>query len=208
MSSIAQPELSFNQSTVNQSLIDMVGLNKTLGTSKIINGFDLSIKSGEVMCLLGTNGSGKTTLVNLVTGLIPLDSDDGGDVTINIADEDRRVSLRASLTEFRSYVRLCQQDDFLFDELTASEHLELVCRLRGIQGKESIAEVIAEKAREVDVETEINKKVKFISPGAKRKLSIAMALIGDAKFIILDEPTSNLDLKSREKIWLLIKKIA
>ena len=117
----------------------MVGLNKTLGTSKIINGFDLSIKSGEVMCLLGTNGSGETTLVNLVTGLIPLDSDDGGDVTINIADEDRRVSLRASLTEFRSYVRLCQQDDFLFDELTASEHLELVCRLRGIQGKEPIA---------------------------------------------------------------------
>jgi ATP-binding cassette, subfamily A (ABC1), member 3 len=50
--------------------------------------------------------------------------------------------------------------------------------------------------------------VKFISPGAKRKLSIAMALIGDAKFIIMDEPTSNLDLKSREKIWFLIKKIA
>ena len=105
-------------------------------------------------------------------------------------------------------MRLCQQDDFLFDELTASEHLELVCRLRGIDQKDQIAQVIADKAKEVDVETEIHKKVKFISPGAKRKLSIAMALIGDAKFIILDEPTSNLDLKSREKIWFLIKKIA
>ena len=49
--------------------------------------------------------------------------------------------------------------------------------------------------------------MRFLSPGARRKLSIAMALIGDAKFIILDEPTSNLDLKSREKIWLLIKKV-
>ena len=68
--------------------------------------------------------------------------------------------------------------------------------------------MIVEKAKEVDVEIELHKKVKFISPGAKRKLSIAMALIGDAKFIIMDEPTSNLDLKSREKIWFLIKKIS
>ena len=159
------------------------------------------------MCLLGTNGSGKTTLVKLITGLIPLDTKDGGDVSIYIADEDRRVSLRSSLTEFRSYVRLCQQDDFLFDELTGSEHLELVCRLRGINQKDEVAQVIADKANEVNVETEINKKVKLISPGAKRKLSIAMALIGDAKFIIFDEPTSNLDLNSRENIWLLIKRI-
>jgi ABC-2 type transport system ATP-binding protein len=90
------------------------------------------------MCLLGTNGSGKTTLVNLVTGLLPIDPNDGGDVSIYISDEDRRVSIQNSPKEFRSYVRLCQQDDFLFDELTASEHLELVCRLRGIEGKEKI----------------------------------------------------------------------
>jgi len=173
----------------------------------VIKDFNLSIKAGDVMCLLGTNGSGKTTLVKLITGLIPLDTKDGGDASIYIADEDRRVSLRSSLTEFRSYVRLCQQDDFLFDELTGSEHLELVCRLRGINQKDEVAQVIADKANEVNVETEINKKVKLISPGAKRKLSIAMALIGDAKFIIFDEPTSNLDLKSREKIWFLIKRI-
>ena len=173
----------------------------------MIKDFNLSIKAGEVMCLLGTNGSGKTTLVKLITGLIPLDTKDGGDVSIYIAEEDRKVSLRSSLTEFRSYVRLCQQDDFLFDELTGSEHLELVCRLRGINQKDEVAQVITDKANEVNVETEIHKKVKLISPGAKRKLSIAMALIGDAKFIIFDEPTSNLDLKSREKIWFLIKRI-
>ena len=83
----------------------------------------------------------------------------------------------------------------------------MVCRLRGINQKDEVAQVIADKANEVNVETEINKKVKLISPGAKRKLSIAMALIGDAKFLIFDEPTSNLDLKSREKIWFLIKRI-
>lgn len=56
--------------------------------------------------------------------------------------------------------------------------------------------------------SDLDKQVRFLSPGAKRKLSIAMALIGDAKFIILDEPTSNLDLKSRQKIWQLIKEIS
>ena len=60
----------------------------------------------------------------------------------------------------------------------------------------------------MDLINDIDKKVKYLSPGARRKLSIAMALIGNAKFIILDEPTSNLDLKSREKIWHLIKKIS
>lgn len=105
-------------------------------------------------------------------------------------------------------MRLCQQNDFLFEELTCKEHLKLVCKLRGITKKGDIEKCIEYKTKEVDIEREIDNKVKNLSPGAKRKLSIAMALIGDAKFIILDEPTSNLDLRSREKIWILIKKIA
>ena len=117
------------------------------------------------------------------------------------------VSLRESLVRFRSYVRLCQQNDFLFEELTAREHLQLICKLRGIIEKEAMETTVNEKAQEVDVVIELDKQVRFLSPGAKRKLSIAMALIGDAKFIILDEPTSNLDLRSREKIWSLIKRI-
>lgn len=84
-------------------------------------------------------------------------------------------------------------------------HLELVCRLRSVR---EVARTVSEKALEVSLVKDLDKKVRFISPGSKRKLSIAMSLIGDARFIILDEPTSNLDLKSREKIWLLIKRIS
>jgi ATP-binding cassette subfamily A (ABC1) protein 3 len=105
-------------------------------------------------------------------------------------------------------VRLCQQNDFLFEELTAREHLELICKLRGITLPDSIKKNVEERSIEVNLETDIDKQVRYLSPGARRKLSIAMALIGEAKFIILDEPTSNLDLRSREKIWYLIKKIA
>jgi ATP-binding cassette, subfamily C, bacterial CydC len=82
-------------------------MKKKYGENFVITNFSLEIKPGEVMCLLGTNGSGKTTLINMITGLQPLD-DDSGDAIIILQAENRSVSLRNSLKEFRSYVRLCQ----------------------------------------------------------------------------------------------------
>lgn len=112
-------------------LISIKGLNKTLGDAKVINNFSLDIRGGEVMCILGNNGSGKTTLINLLTGLMRPDEESGGDAVLR-TENDQYVSLREQLREFRSYVRLCQQNDFLFEEMTAREHLVLVCKLRGI----------------------------------------------------------------------------
>jgi ABC-2 type transport system ATP-binding protein len=68
-------------------------------------------------------------------------------------------------------------------------------------------QTVVEKAQDVDLTNDLDKRVIQISPGCRRKLSIAMALIGEARIIILDEPTSNLDLQSRQKIWSLIRKI-
>jgi len=155
------------------------------------------------MCLLGNNGSGKTTLVNLLTGILEPEQ---GDSVLNFGG--RTLSLKRNPKEFRSYVRLCQQDDFLFEELTIKEHIQLVSKLRGICEPTEIFRTVDEKAAEVGISQDLlDKPIKFVSPGARRKLSIAMALIGDAKLIIFDEPTSNLDLKSREKIWKLIRRI-
>lgn len=67
---------------------------------------------------------------------------------------------------------------------------------------------VKQKAEELNVTADLDKRVSFMSPGGRRKLSIAMALIGEARLVILDEPTSNLDLHSRQKIWNLIRKIA
>lgn len=88
------------------------------------------------MCLLGTNGSGKTTVVNMLTGLVKLDEEKGNAYIKAMKNET--VALRENIAEFRSYVRLCQQNDFLFEELSCKEHLELVCKLRGIVSKEDI----------------------------------------------------------------------
>ena len=106
------------------------------------------------MCLLGTNGSGKTTLVNMLTGLEALDRN-SGNVTLNF--DGHQVSIRDSARQFRSYVRLCQQNDFLFEELTCKEHLELVCKLRGIVSKEDIEKCVMEKMNEVTLDSEISK---------------------------------------------------
>jgi ABC-type multidrug transport system ATPase subunit len=104
---------------------------------------------------------------------------------------------------------LCQQNDFLFEDLTAEEHLTLICRLRCITDEKEIEEQITERVSDVCLELEhLKKRVKHLSPGARRKLSIAMSLIGEGKLLILDEPTANLDLRSRENIWKMIKNLA
>lgn len=116
----------------------------------MINDFSLDIYAGEIICLLGNNGSGKTTLINLLTGLT--EPDEGGDVSIILDNES--VSLRKSAAKLRSYVRLCQQNDFLYSELTVRDHLTLVCRLRGIQ---DVAETIKLKVSEVNLHKDLEK---------------------------------------------------
>jgi ABC-type multidrug transport system ATPase subunit len=111
--------------------------------------------------MLGSNGSGKTTIINMLMGLTPINNDDGDAV---ITTEDgTTVSLRGDPREFKRYVRLCQQNDFLFEELTVHEHLELICKLRGIIKREEIEEEIARKVEEVTLVQDVHSQVKFLS---------------------------------------------
>lgn len=106
-----------------EPLLTISRLNKSFDSNQFIKNFNLEIMPGEVMCLLGNNGSGKTTLINLLTGLCSPDKDKcNGDTSLMINGRTR-VSLYRQKRLFRSYVRLCQQNDFLFEELTAREHL-------------------------------------------------------------------------------------
>jgi len=100
------------------------------------------------MCLLGANGSGKTTLVNILAGLTDIDA---GDVLLQL-DDNSTISLKDEKKKFRSYIRLCQQNDFLFEELTGEEHLKLICKLRGITDKESIEDEIKERSKDVNLD--------------------------------------------------------
>eukprot|EP00347_Sterkiella_histriomuscorum_P008930 403343198 len=176
-------------------LID--NISKAFNGNSVVRNFSLRINQSEIVCLLGNNGAGKTTLINMLVGLVKHDS---GSVSIY------GHSLERQLFNCRSNIRLCQQFDILFPDLTPYEHLKLVCEMRSIS-EDQIEQVIRETLATVMLTKEQDKIVRYLSGGMKRKLSLGMALIGDAKFIILDEPTSCLDYQSRMQVWKIIQDI-
>ncbi|CDW86996.1 abc transporter family protein [Stylonychia lemnae] len=177
--------------------INIQDLCKSYQGNKVLKDFSLKIQQNEIVCLLGNNGAGKTTLINLLVGLIKPDS---GQATIYGYD------LQNDIQQCRSNIRLCQQNDFLYQDLTPKEHINLVCEMRNID-KDQIDDIISQTLETVMLENEQDKPVKHLSGGMKRKLSLGMALIGEAKFIILDEPTSCLDYQSRIQVWKIIREI-
>ena len=177
--------------------VQIHNLCKTFGAFKAVDNLSLKINGDEVFCLLGHNGAGKTTAIQLITGILRPSS---GDAVIYGHD------LVSDIDGVRQSLGLCQQFDVLFDQLTCKEHLQLVCELKDIE-KSIIDREITEILDIVMLREHAEKISKTLSGGMKRKLSLAMALVGHSKLIILDEPTSGLDVESRRQVWELIKKI-
>lgn len=164
---------------------------------KAVDGFSLDIYEGQITAILGHNGAGKTTLFNILTGMTAPSS---GSATIFGMD----ISDINDLTEIRRITGICPQHDVVFLTLTPKEHLRFFARIRGVP--ESIIEREVEQTlREVFLQEKGDTKAADLSGGQKRKLSIAIALIGDPKMIFLDEPTAGVDAYSRRKLWTLLK---
>jgi ABC-type Na+ transport system ATPase subunit NatA len=147
-------------------------------TFKAVRGVSLGIEQGTLLCLLGHNGAGKTTTIGMLTGLFP---SSGGDAFIfgnSIVDE---------MEEIRSVMGVCPQHDILWDNLTAREHLELFARLKNLDG--DIEAEIEARLRDVSLLGVADVPAGNYSGGMKRRLSVAVALIGDPKIVFLDEPT-------------------
>jgi ATP-binding cassette subfamily A (ABC1) protein 3 len=162
-----------------------------------VNNITFSIREGEVFTFLGHNGAGKTTTIYMLTGMLrPTE----GDCSVYGFSVDKSIDI------VQKNMGLCQQFDVLFDILTVKEHLELVCELKNMP-LEGLEQVIKHTMDVVMLTEFKDKRVKELSGGMKRKLSLAMAIVSKPKLIILDEPTSGLDIESRKQIWELIKKI-
>ena len=192
---IYHQELSqFNQQKKEQDqCLRLINVSKNFDDLKAVDDFNGELFSNEIFCLLGHNGAGKTTLINMISGIF---DPDFGDILLN------GRSLVTNKHYLYENIGLCQQEDIFFDYLTVQEHLEYMCRIKGskINQKE-----IEELINKIDLNTKKNALCSTLSGGQKRKLCIALALIGDSQIILLDEPTSGMDVMARRSLWEFLK---
>lgn len=180
--------------------VQILGLHKEFpaqGDKQVkvaVKKLNLSFYSGQITALLGHNGAGKTTTINMLSGLYPASS---GEATIF------GRSLRTEMPEIRKSMGLCQQYDVLYDELTVKEHLTFFATMKSIPTK-NVASEVRRKLKETGLGEKADVNTKSLSGGQKRKLSVAIALLGSSKMVILDEPTSGLDPYSRRSILSLL----
>ncbi|XP_046604475.1 cholesterol transporter ABCA5-like isoform X2 [Neodiprion virginianus] len=164
---------------------------------KAVNGINLTIYEGQITAILGHNGAGKTTLFNILTGLT---APSGGTALIFGYD----VRDHNDMQMIRSMTGVCPQHDILFDLLTPREHLEFFAAVRGIP-RTMIEMEVKKTLKDIDLTEKADAFAKYLSGGQKRKLSVGIAIIGDPKIIILDEPTAGVDPYSRRQMWSFLQ---
>ncbi|KAK1318291.1 ABC transporter A family member 1 [Acorus calamus] len=193
--------LDMKQQEVDSRCIQIRNLHKVYTTKRgkccAVNSLQLTLYENQILALLGHNGAGKSTTISMLVGLLPPTSGDAMVFGKNI---------RTDMDEIRKGLGVCAQNDILFPELTVREHLEIFAVLKGVE-EDLLERKVNEMVDEVGLADKVNTIVNSLSGGMKRKLSLGIALIGDSKVIILDEPTSGMDPYSMRSTWQLIKKI-
>ena len=180
-----------------RTAIRAIGLRKSYGTQVVLDGIDLDIVEGTVFALLGPNGAGKTTMVHILSTLIAAD---GGEARIaghDVAREPDAVRAVIGLTGQFSAV------DGLF---TGEENLQLMADLRHLDKGDGHRRV-AELLERFDLVDAARKPVATYSGGMRRRLDLAMTLVGDPRILFLDEPTAGLDPRSRRVMWDIIREL-
>ncbi|HEX6286195.1 MAG TPA: ATP-binding cassette domain-containing protein [Acidimicrobiia bacterium] len=179
-----------------QPAIAVEGLQKKYGDNVVLDGVDLKVQPGSVYALLGPNGSGKTTIVNILTTLIRADGGSARVAGFDVASDPARVREQISVTGQFAAV------DYV---LTARENLVLMGELRHIADPAGTA---AELLDRFDLNDAADRRLLTFSGGMRRRLDIAMSLVGDAAVVFFDEPTTGLDPKGRVDMWSTIEGLA
>lgn len=176
--------------------IQVKGLQKSYKEVRVLKGVDLEVKKGSIFALLGSNGAGKTTMVRILTTLL---KQDGGTATVNGFDVEAKADL------VRQSISLTGQFAAVDEILTGRENLILIAELRHIKNPRQVAEDLLNRFGLRDA---ADRRVSTYSGGMRRKLDIAMSLIGNPQLIFLDEPTTGLDPEARIEVWKTVKELA
>ncbi|KAH7282435.1 hypothetical protein KP509_35G030600 [Ceratopteris richardii] len=162
-----------------------------------VKGLWINIKKDSLFCLLGQNGAGKSTTISCITGVLPIS---GGDVLI-YGDS---ITSPAGMNQIRSHMGVCPQFDVLWDNLSGLEHLHLFAQIKGLHPSH-IVQHSMDLMEHVKLTEAMHVQAGNYSGGMKRRLSVAIALIGDPKIVCLDEPTTGMDPVTRRHVWNMIE---
>ena len=170
-------------------LIEIEKLSKSFGEQKVLDKIDFKLESGEIVGLIGPSGSGKSTLIKTMLGMEK--ADDGEALVL-----DYKMPKR----EILSNIGYMAQSDALYEMLTGYENLDFFGKMKGVPS-DKLKKEIEYIAEIVDLTNDLKKLVSKYSGGMKRRLSLAIALIGSPELLILDEPTVGIDPSLRKNIW-------
>ena len=176
--------------------IHVQGLKKSYKDLQVLKGVDFDVARGSIFALLGSNGAGKTTVVRILTTLL---KPDGGTAQVNgfdVVSQPERV---------RESISLTGQFAAVDEILTGRENMILIAELRHIQGAGKVADDLLARFGLADAAA---RRVATYSGGMRRRLDIAMSLIGDPRIIFLDEPTTGLDPEGRLEVWKVVQDLA
>ena len=176
--------------------IHVHGLEKAYGELEVLRGVDLDVPRGSILALLGSNGAGKTTAVRILSTLL---TGDAGTASVNGFD------VATESAEVRESISLTGQFAAVDEVLTGRENLVLVARLRHLADPGAIADDLLSRFSLVEAG---GRRVATYSGGMRRRLDIAMSLIGDPPVIFLDEPTTGLDPQARIDVWSAVEELA
>ena len=170
---------------MQNSAIQVKDLQKSYKNLNVLKGVNLSVEQGSIFALLGSNGAGKTTLIKILT---PLLKQDGGTAIVNGFDvASKPAHVRQSLS------------------LTGQENLIMIARLRHVKQPRQVADELLTRFGLSDA---ANRRASTYSGGMRRRLDLAMSLVGTPPILFLDEPTTGLDPEARIEVWKMVKELA
>ncbi|QAT62953.1 ATP-binding cassette domain-containing protein [Acidilutibacter cellobiosedens] len=180
----------------NEIAISVQGLKKSYKSTPVLTGVDFQVRTGSIFALLGSNGAGKTTIVRILTTLL---KPNGGTATVNGFDVTSKPDY------VRQSISLTGQFAAVDEILTGRENLIMIAKLRHLKNPRQVADDLLKRFGLPDA---ADRRVSTYSGGMRRRLDIAMSLIGKPQLIFLDEPTTGLDPEARIEVWKIVKELA
>lgn len=182
--------------TVQTKSIQVKGLQKSYKQLQVLKGVDFEVEKGSIFALLGSNGAGKTTVVKILTTLL---KPDGGTAAVGGFD------VASKPDHVRQVISLTGQFAAVDEMLTGRENLIMIAKLRHLKNPRQVADNMLKRFNLTDA---ADRKASTYSGGMRRRLDIALSLVGNPQLIFLDEPTTGLDPEARIEVWRIVKELA